>query len=199
DTEVIDVSQNSNRMFVRRRLMDTAIRPETATFPLPQADLASLGFRTGQIEQLVALIEQHIAEGRYPGCQIALARHGKLALYKSFGNAATEPSRRATADDTLWLLYSNTKVVTAVALWVLAERGLIGFSDKIADHVPEFAKFAKGNITVLQTITHQAGFPNAVVGPEAWADHKRLREVVCNFPLEFTPGSRVHYHGATAH
>ena len=84
-------------------------------------------------------------------------------------------------------------------LWVLAERGLFGFSDKIADHVPEFAKHAKGNITVLQTITHQAGFPNAVVGKDAWADHKRLREVVSSFPLEFTPGSKVHYHGLTAH
>jgi CubicO group peptidase (beta-lactamase class C family) len=180
--------------------MDTVTLPQQSrTFPLPTADLESLGFRKNQIERLIALIEKHIAEGRYPGCQIALARHGKLALCKSFGNAVTEPATRAAADDTLWLLYSNTKVVTAVALWVLAERGLFGFSDKIADHVPEFAKNAKGNITVLQTITHQAGFPNAVVGKDAWADHKRLREVVSNFPLEFTPGSKVHYHGLTAH
>jgi len=178
--------------------MDTAIRPETS-FPLPPADLDSLGFRRSQIDRLIDLIERHIAAGRYPGCQIALARHGKLALFKSFGNAVTEPAARPAADDSLWLLYSNTKVVTAVALWVLAERGLFGFSDRIADHVPEFAKFAKGNITVLQTITHQAGFPNAVVGKDAWADHKRLREVVSNFPLEFTPGSKVHYHGLTAH
>ena len=86
-----------------------------------------------------------------------------------------------------------------MALWALAERGLFSWSDRIADHVPEFRKNAKGNITVLQTITHQAGFPNAVVGKDAWADHKRLREVVCDFPLEFTPGSKVHYHGLTAH
>jgi CubicO group peptidase (beta-lactamase class C family) len=180
--------------------MDTAIRPAAGTnFPLPSADLESLGFRKSQIDRLIALIERHIAEGRYPGCQIALARHGKLALFKSFGRAVTAPAPRAAADDTLWLLYSNTKVVTAVALWVLAERGLFSFSDRIADHVPEFAKNAKGNITVLQTITHQAGFPSAVVGKEAWADHKRLRQVVCDFPLEFTPGSKVHYHGLTAH
>ncbi len=179
--------------------MDTAIRTDAPSFPLPTADLDSLGFRTNQIERLIELIEKHIAEGRYPGCQIALARHGKLALYRSFGNAVTAPAKRAAADDTLWLLYSNTKVVTAVALWVLAERGLFGFSDRIADHVPEFKKHAKGNITVLQTITHQAGFPNAVVPKEAWADHKKLRDVVCNFPLEVTPGSKVHYHGLTAH
>jgi CubicO group peptidase (beta-lactamase class C family) len=179
--------------------MDTAIRTDAHSFPLTATDLDSAGFRKDQIDRLIELIEKHIGDGRYPGCQIALARHGKLALFQSFGNAGTEPAKRAASDDTLWLLYSNTKVVTAVACWVLAERGLFGFSDRIADHVPEFARHAKGNITVLQTITHQAGFPNAVVGPDAWADHKRLREVVCNFPLEFTPGTRVHYHGATAH
>jgi len=176
----------------------TATRP-AKSFHLPQADLDSLGFRKEQIDRLIALIERHIAEKRYPGCQIALARHGKLALFRSFGNAATEPRPRTAADDTLWLLYSNTKVVTAVALWALAERGLFSFSDRIADHVPAFAKHAKGDITVLQTITHQAGFPNAVVGKAAWADHDRLREVVCDFPLEFTPGSKVHYHGQSAH
>ena len=181
-------------------VVTAAARPQTATkFPLPQADLESLGFRKEQVDRLIKLIERHIAEGRYPGCQIALARHGKLALYRSFGKAATVPSPRAAADDTLWLLYSNTKVVTAVALWVLADRGLFSFSDRIADHVPEFARHAKGNITVLQTITHQAGFPSAVVGKDAWADHRRLREVVCNFALEWTPGSKVHYHGLSAH
>jgi CubicO group peptidase (beta-lactamase class C family) len=196
----IDMPSNHNMIVSGGAAMDAAIRPQAATkFPLPEADLDSLGFRRQQIDLLVALIERHIAEGRYPGCQIALARHGKLALFKSFGNAATEPKPQAAADDTLWLLYSNTKVVTAVALWALAERGLFSFSDRIADHVPEFRKNAKGNITVLQTITHQAGFPSAVVGKDAWADHKRLREVVCDFPLEWSPGSKVHYHGLTAH
>src|SRR4030095_6376258 len=76
----------------RRTVMDTDIRPHSsaentsARFPLPQADLDSRGFRTSQIDRLIALIERHIAEGRYPGCQIALARHGKLGLNRSFGN-----------------------------------------------------------------------------------------------------------------
>ncbi len=180
--------------------MDTNVKaPAGATYPLPAADLASLGIRIEQIDRLRDLIRGHIAEGHYPGCQIALARHGKLGLFESYGNATAGPALRAATDDTLWLLYSNTKVITAVALWVLAERGAFSFSDKISDHVPEFKKNAKGNITVLQTITHQAGFPNAVVAKDAWADHKRLREVVCDFALEWSPASRVHYHGLSAH
>ena len=66
-------------------------------FPCPTPTSSSLGFRKSQIDRLIELIERHIAEGRYPGCQIALARHGKLALYKSFGNAVTEPAKRAAA------------------------------------------------------------------------------------------------------
>ena len=81
--------------------MDTAIRTDAPSFPLPPADLDSLGLRKSQIDRLTALIERHIAEGRYPGCQIALARHGKLALYKSFGNAVTGSAPRAAGDDTL--------------------------------------------------------------------------------------------------
>jgi CubicO group peptidase (beta-lactamase class C family) len=180
--------------------MDAELKPPANTeFPLASADLDSLGIRRQQIERLRELIGRHIREGRYPGCQIALARHGKLALYESFGNAATEPAPRKAADDTLWLLYSNTKVITAIALWVLAERGAFSWSDKIADHVPEFRTNAKANISVLQVITHQGGFPGALVPREAWADHRKLREVVCNFPLEWTPGSKVHYHGLSAH
>ena len=37
--------------------MDTAIRPTAGTnFPLPSADLESLGFRKSQIDRLIALI-----------------------------------------------------------------------------------------------------------------------------------------------
>ena len=42
------------------------------------------------LQQLDRLIRHHIEEGRYPGAQIALARNGKLALFRSYGDAKTE-------------------------------------------------------------------------------------------------------------
>ncbi len=163
---------------------------------LATTDLAAAGLREDQIARLVALIERHVAEGRYPGAQIAIARHGALALFRTFGNATAE---RAAADDTLWLLYSNTKVVTAAACWVLAEQGAFSFTDRVADHVPEFATRGKDAITVMQVITHQAGYPHAQLPVDCWEDVARRRAAVCDFSLEFTPGSRVHYHGQSAH
>ncbi|HEY3848796.1 MAG TPA: serine hydrolase domain-containing protein, partial [Acetobacteraceae bacterium] len=92
-------------------------------YPLPSSDLASLGFAAKPIEHLDRLIQQHIEEGRYPGAQIALARHGQLALFRTYGNAKTEPSRLPAANDTLFLLFSQTKVLTSSAVWTLVEEG----------------------------------------------------------------------------
>lgn len=167
--------------------------------PLVSATPGDVGLAPEPLVRLEALIGQHLAAGRYPGAQIAVARDGKLALFRTFGDARLEPERVPAAGDTLWLLYSNTKVVTACALWILAERGALRFTDTVAEHVPGFEANGKGSITVLELLTHQAGFPNAVVPVEAREDHDLLRRVVCGFTLEWTPGSRVHYHALAAH
>jgi CubicO group peptidase (beta-lactamase class C family) len=170
-------------------------------FVLETAEPARLGFRVETLNRLERIIEGHIRENRYPGAQIALARHGKLALYKSFGAARVEPGPAPAKDDTLWLLYSNTKVVTAAAIWVLVEEGALTFHDRIADHIPDFARHGKGAITLLQVLTHQGGFPAAglAMPRAAWEDHDKLRDEVCSFTLEWTPGSRLEYHRLAAH
>lgn len=170
-----------------------------SAFPLKNADVAANGIRTDQLDRLFALIERHIAEGHYPGCQVALARHGRLLVDRSFGHAVVGGDARVADADTLWLLYSNTKVVTATALWKLCEQGAFRFTDRISDYVPEFAANGKRDVTILQVITHQGGFPNAQISREAWLDHAELRKSVSGFSLEWTPGSRIHYHGLSAH
>jgi CubicO group peptidase (beta-lactamase class C family) len=167
--------------------------------PLPTADPASLGLDPRALDRLYGLIQGHIADGRYPGSQIAIARQGRLAVLRSFGAARREPGAVPASDDTLWLLYSNTKVITACAVWILAERGALRFTDRVAEHVPGFEANGKGEITIVQLLSHQGGFPNADVPREAWTDHDLLRRAVCGFTLEFTPGSRVFYHGRAAH
>ena len=92
----------------------------TNTFPLPAAEPRVLGFHEPALDKLRSLIRQHIADGRYPGAQIALARHGQLGLFETFGNASLD---RPAAGDTLWLLFSNTKVITASGIWALVEDG----------------------------------------------------------------------------
>ena len=169
------------------------------TFPLAAAKPSSLGLDDRALDRLQELVTRHIAEGRYPAAQIAIARRGQLALYASFGDARTEPKRVAAGDDTLWLLYSNTKVITTCAIWLLAERGALSFTNTVASHLPGFEANGKGDITILQVLTHQGGFPSAEIPEAAWTDHELLRRTVCGITLEWTPGSKVHYHPVAAH
>lgn len=168
-------------------------------YPLPESDPQSLGFAMRPLEHLDRLIREHIEQGRYPGAQIALARHGQLALSRSYGDARTEGGRVPASADTLFLLFSQTKVLTSSAVWTLVEEGRLSFMDKVSDHLPEFASRGKGEITLHQVMTHQGGFPSGDVSQASWTDHARMRAEVCDFSLDWTPGSRLQYHPRAAH
>ena len=170
-----------------------------ADYPLPSSDPASLGFAAKPLDHLDRLIKQHIEEGRYPGAQIALARHGQLALFRTYGDAKIEPTKVPATNDNLFLLFSQTKVLTSSAVWTLVEEGKLSFMDKIADHLPEFARRGKADITLQQVMTHQGGFPSNNVTKATWTDHARMRAEVCDFALDWTPGSKLQYHGQAAH
>jgi CubicO group peptidase (beta-lactamase class C family) len=169
------------------------------TFPLELSTPSRLNLDPQSLARLDTIVAGHVADGRYPGAQLAVARHGTLALIRTIGEARLDPTHVPAADDTLWLLYSNTKVITACAVWILVERGALRFTDTVAQHVPGFEVNGKGDITIIQLLTHQGGFPNADVPKEAWEDHALLRRVVCGFTLEWTPGTRIFYHGRAAH
>jgi CubicO group peptidase (beta-lactamase class C family) len=168
-------------------------------YPLPESNLSALGFAAKPLDRLDGMIQSHIAEGRYPGAQIALARNGKLGLVRTYGNARTEGGTVPATNETLFLLFSQTKVLTSAAVWTLVEEGKLSFMDKVADHLPEFAARGKADITLQQVMTHQGGFPSGDVTQASWTDHALMRAQVSDFSLEWTPGSRLQYHPRAAH
>lgn len=174
-------------------------------YPLTLSSLAQTSLCTAPLNALFELIDQHIKTQRYPGCQLALAVDGQLVLDQSFGLARMGQGHAADTvavpvrSDSLWLLYSNTKVIVATALWKLHEQGHLRFTDRVVDHLPEFGRHGKDAITLFQVVTHQGGFPDREVPASVWHDHALVRQAVCDFSLQWPPGSRVQYHGLSAH
>jgi len=169
---------------------------------LEQDSPAGQGIDEACLERLYEQIDRHIQAGWYPGAAIAMARRGVLVAARSFGvarlAAANTPAVGAT-EQTLWLLYSQTKPVTSSAIWHLVEHGKLRFHDAVADYIPEFSRHGKAKVTIYHLLSHQAGYPDANVPPEAWEDHRLMRECVCNFTLDWEPGARVMYHSAASH
>lgn len=166
---------------------------------LPHADPAALGLAASRLARLDELVDAHVREGRYEGAQVVVARAGRIAWSRAYGNARVEPTPVAATPESLFLLFSQTKALTSTALWTLVDDGLVSFLDRVVDHVPGFEVHGKGAITLEQVLTHRGGFPSANVSQAAWSDHGRMREEVCAFPLEWEPGSRVVYHADAAH
>ena len=94
----------------------------------------------GLDERQLARIDEHLRTryvdaGKIAGCQVAVARHGQLGYFASFGLRDRE--RAAPVDeDTIWRIYSMTKPITGVALMSLYERGMFQLSDPVTRFIP---------------------------------------------------------------
>src|SRR5262250_2653428 len=76
------------------------------------------------------------------GLQVAAYVDGKQVVDVWGGLAAMTTGRQVDAD-TLFPVFSVTKAVTAVALHIQAERGLVDYATPIAHYWPEFGAHSK--------------------------------------------------------
>jgi CubicO group peptidase (beta-lactamase class C family) len=139
---------------------------------------------------LLAAAERLVEDGTTPACQLAVARDNEIVRFETFG---------AATDATRFCAFSATKPIIASAVWMLIGDGLLDPTRPVSHYVPEFATNGKEHITVEQVMLHTSGFPNApmdtVEGGDTVTRVKRFTE----WELEWEPGSRFEYHGASAH
>ena len=96
------------------------------------------GLSTARLERITEHLERsYVAPGKIAGCQVAVARHGHLAYFRSFGQMDRERGK-AMADDAIFRIYSMTKPITSVALMSLYERGFFQLNDPVSRFFPEW-------------------------------------------------------------
>ena len=146
-----------------------------------------------------SLIEKQVAEGRQVGVQVCVYRDGKPVVDAWAGTMGPDDSR-PVGPDSLFLSFSVTKGVTATAIHILADRGLIDYDAPVAKYWPAFAGHGKERLTVAQALSHQGGLHSMPSGPfqvewiTDWADGiRRLEEGVPGYE----PGTATGYHAVT--
>ena len=158
-----------------------------------------LGIASERLEAVFDRARRDVDDGTLPSCQIAVARHGKLAGMRSFGSAVQGGTERPATDDTLYCFFSCTKVVVAAAVWLLFEDGNLRLDERVAEIIPEFGTNGKEAVTVEQLMLHAGGFPLAPFATEKWGDRAALLEAFSQWRLTFAPDSRFEYHATSAH
>jgi CubicO group peptidase (beta-lactamase class C family) len=76
-----------------------------------------------------------------------------------WGGLANATTGTPWQEDTIVLVFSATKGVTAICANAMIERGLFTPGQPVAEIWPEFGSNGKENITVAQVLSHQAGLP----------------------------------------
>jgi len=116
-----------------------------------------------------------------------------------WGGAFNRDGSGTYGPDTLQLVYSTTKGMTAVCVGILVDRGVLDYDAAVATYWPEFAAAGKGDITVAQLMSHQAGLPVTEV-TQALEDILRWDPVVealaAQAPM-WEPGTAFGYHAIT--
>ncbi|MDR3512812.1 MAG: serine hydrolase [Caulobacteraceae bacterium] len=99
---------------------------------------ARSGLSKDRLERITDhLSRSYVDPGKIAGCQVAVARRGHLAYFKSLGRMDLERDR-PMADDAIFRIYSMTKPITSVALMTLFEQGYFQLDDPVSRYVPEW-------------------------------------------------------------
>ncbi len=193
----------------------TAANAQKAS-PLPNATNARAeGFSPERLKKLDEAMAKAVAAQEVGGMITLLTRNGKVVAYHAYGDAA--PGRPMTRD-TIFRIYSMTKVVTGVAMMMLYEEGKWQLDDPISKFIPEFAKLQvvagvdkdgkaileplKRAPTMRQLMSHTAGFsygagPVADIfkaqDPMGAADLHGMVRRIAEVPLLFQPGTGWQY------
>jgi CubicO group peptidase (beta-lactamase class C family) len=146
-----------------------------------------------------ALIQRQMTERQVPSVAVAVARDGRILWEEAFGWADRENRVAATAH-TMYSLASISKPITATALMILKERGLIDLDRPINDYLGE----AKINVrigdpaavTVRKVANHTAGLPlhyQFFYEDEPYRAPSRDETILRYANTVTAPGERYHY------
>lgn len=150
-------------------------------------------------ERVDAYLQAQLVDDQFPGVQYVMF-DSDVICYSFSGGLARVAEGRVVDDETLFNVFSTTKVVTAIAIMQLVEAGKLSLDDRIVQYLPELPYTG---VTIRQVLSHSAGIPNAVLGnyyihwlsEHAAYDRDALFASVLreNPELDFTPGEEISY------
>jgi CubicO group peptidase (beta-lactamase class C family) len=96
----------------------------------------TVGMSSARLRRLDQVMKRRYVDGGYlPGMLTYVYRQGHLVHTGMFGQMDIERGK-PMREDAIFRIYSMTKPITAVALMMLVEEGLIGLDDVVHSHIP---------------------------------------------------------------
>jgi len=145
-----------------------------------------------------AVLEKLVADGCEIGIQVA-AYHGDHLVVDAWAGIADPATGRMVDGDTLFNVFSVSKAVTATAVHLQAERGLIDYDAPLRTYWPEFNGAGRELVTVHDVLTHRSGMYAMPVDitPAQLCDWKYMTTWLQNAVPADRPGTKSGYQSLT--
>ena len=118
--------------------------------PLPMN--AGQGFSQEGLKRIDAFFADEIANNRMPGAVLAVAKNGKLSIYKSYGYLDKANNKPMTID-AIFNLASMTKVMASVGALTFYEEGKMPLNAPISNWLPQFKDMKVGHVDAEGKLT----------------------------------------------
>jgi CubicO group peptidase (beta-lactamase class C family) len=165
------------------------------------------GMSEESVERIWSAAVDLYRSGVHPAVQVCVRRQGAVVLDRAIGHArgngpgdAADANAEPVTTETPFVIYSGAKAVTAFVVHMLHERGALDISDRVCQHIPEYDRYGKGEITIAQVLAHRAGVPNF---PREALDLDRSRDrefqlrALCEAKPFAKPGRFLAYHAVS--
>lgn len=110
-----------------------------------------------KLQKIDSIVSNALLKKAFPGCQVLVAKDGKVIYNKSFGYH-TYDSLKPVMNHHAYDLASLTKILsTTLAVMMLYEEKKISLEDRIGFYLPVLSGSNKEKIKIKDILTHQAG------------------------------------------
>jgi CubicO group peptidase (beta-lactamase class C family) len=103
--------------------------------------------------------------------------------------------------DSLTVLMSVSKGMTATCVHMLADRGLLDLGAPVREYWPEFAAAGKADVTVADVLSHRAGLSSfdaeSGIGAQELTDWSACTAALAAMTPLWEPGTAFYYHSLT--
>ncbi|KAJ5757710.1 uncharacterized protein N7511_006404 [Penicillium nucicola] len=144
------------------------------------------------------LLQERLASGDELGASLCVNIDGKNVL-DIWGGYADAAKTRPWEKDTLTVVWSCSKIVSALAALTLVDRGQLDVEERVSTYWPEFAVNGKEDVRVWQILSHSSGLASwdNPVPIEFVYDLKTSTEQLAQQAPWWTPGEHHGYHMMT--